>query len=90
MAAHRRYRDMRGSAALEPLHAVVPLRGLVTGKARLGEAIDAEEREELLLGMLRRTLGILGEWAPLRMTHVVTADSTAREVAAGARGNGGR
>jgi 2-phospho-L-lactate/phosphoenolpyruvate guanylyltransferase len=72
---------MRGSAALEPLHAVVPLRGLVTGKARLGEAIDAEEREELLLGMLRRTLGILGEWAPLRMTHVVTADSTAREVA---------
>jgi 2-phospho-L-lactate guanylyltransferase len=67
---------------LAPLHAVVPLRGLVTGKARLGEAIDAEERPQLVLGLLRRTLRILGDWAPLTTTHVVTSDPTARRVAA--------
>jgi 2-phospho-L-lactate guanylyltransferase len=72
----------RGSAALAPLHAVVPLRGLVTGKARLGEAIDAEERAQLVLGLLRRTLRILRDWQPLAATYVVTSDRTAQSVAA--------
>ena len=71
----------RGSAALEPLHAVVPLRGLVTGKARLGEAIDAEERAQLVLGLLRRTLRILRDWEPLSATHLVTSDPIAQRVA---------
>ena len=71
-----------GSAALAPLHAVVPLRGLVTGKARLGEAIDAEERAQLVLGLLRRTLRILRDWQPLTATYVVTSDRTAQRVAA--------
>jgi 2-phospho-L-lactate guanylyltransferase len=81
MARRRTSSDGRGTAALEPLHAVVPLRGLVTGKARLGEAIDAEERAQLVLGLLRRTLSILRDWTPLAATHVVTSDRTAQSVA---------
>ena len=49
---------------LDPLHAVVPLRTLAGGKARLGEALDAEEREELVLGMLTQTLSLLSAWTP--------------------------
>ncbi len=59
----------------------MPLRGLVTGKQRLGEAIDAEERAQLVLGLLRRTLRILRDWEPLTATHVVTSDPIARSVA---------
>jgi 2-phospho-L-lactate/phosphoenolpyruvate guanylyltransferase len=52
----------------------VPLRSVAGGKARLGEALDAEEREVLILGMLERTLGVLGGWTPCTRTHVVTQD----------------
>jgi 2-phospho-L-lactate/phosphoenolpyruvate guanylyltransferase len=72
-------RDMRedGPArALEPLHAVVPVRTLSGSKARLGLALDAEEREELVLGLLRRTLAVLGAWAPARTVHLVSPDAT--------------
>ena len=47
---------------LEPLHVVLPLRTLSGGKARLGGALDAEEREALILGHARRTLGVLLAW----------------------------
>ena len=46
----------RSDAGLDRVDVVVPLRTLAGGKARLGGALDAEEREELVLGMLRRTL----------------------------------
>jgi 2-phospho-L-lactate guanylyltransferase len=60
----------------------VPLRSVAGGKARLGEALDAEEREALILGMLRRTLDVLGAWTPCTRTHVVTQDlRVAREIA---------
>jgi len=61
---------------LEPLHAVVPLRTLAGGKARLGGALDAEEREELVLGMLTQTLSLLSVWTPCVRVHVVTPDPT--------------
>ena len=61
---------------LEPLHAIVPLRTLAGGKARLGEALDAEEREELVLGMLTQTLSLLSSWTPCVRVHVVTPDPT--------------
>jgi 2-phospho-L-lactate guanylyltransferase len=64
------------STALAPLHAIVPLRTLAGGKARLGEALDAEEREALQLGMLRRTLNILAGWPPCERVHVVSPDPT--------------
>jgi 2-phospho-L-lactate/phosphoenolpyruvate guanylyltransferase len=69
--------DQAGRARLDSLHALVPIRSLAGGKSRLGGAIDAEEREELLLGMLRRTLELVLEWPPCRTVHVVSADPRA-------------
>jgi 2-phospho-L-lactate/phosphoenolpyruvate guanylyltransferase len=63
------------STAFAPLHAIVPLRTLAGGKARLGGALDAEEREELVLGMLRRTLAVLADWPPATRIIVVSPDA---------------
>ena len=60
--------------ALEPIHVVLPMRTMSGGKARLGEALDAEEREELVLGMLLHTLKVLGEWPVCGRIHVVSPD----------------
>ena len=60
--------------ALEPLHVVLPMRTVSGGKARLGEVLDAEEREELVLGMLLHTLSVLGEWPAGRHIHLVSPD----------------
>ncbi|MBA3435495.1 MAG: 2-phospho-L-lactate guanylyltransferase [Chloroflexi bacterium] len=65
---------MTGAADLHRLHVVVPLRSLASGKARLGGSIDAEERETLLRGMLRRTLGVLAAWPASRAIHLVSTD----------------
>lgn len=56
------------------LHVVVPVRSLASGKARLGGTIDAEERETLIRGMLRRTLALLSDWPACRAIHLVSAD----------------
>ncbi len=61
-------------AALAPLHVLIPLRSLAGGKARLGGALDAEEREELILGMLRRTLELVAAWPGAARVHVVSPD----------------
>ena len=60
--------------ALEPIHIVLPMRTVSGGKARLGGALDAEEREELVLGMLQHTLTVLGEWQACRRIHIVSPD----------------
>jgi 2-phospho-L-lactate guanylyltransferase len=44
-------------------------------------ALDAEEREILVLGMLARALRVLAEWKPLRVLHLVSADDDLRAVA---------
>ena len=67
--------------SLDRVDVVVPLRSLAGGKARLGGALDAEEREELLLGMLRRTLLILSGWPPAERVHVVSTDPRVMNVA---------
>jgi 2-phospho-L-lactate guanylyltransferase len=59
---------------LEPIHVVLPMRTVSGGKARLGGALDAEEREELVLGMLLHTLAVLGEWQVCRRIHLVSPD----------------
>jgi len=59
---------------LEPIHIVLPMRSVSSGKARLGGALDAEEREELVLGMLLHTLAVLGEWQVCRRIHLVSPD----------------
>lgn len=63
-----------GSTALSPLHVVLPMRTVSGGKARLGGALDAEEREELVLGMLLNTLAVLKEWRAWQRIHVVSPD----------------
>jgi 2-phospho-L-lactate guanylyltransferase len=62
------------ATALEPIHIVLPMRTVSGGKARLGEVLDAEEREELVLGMLLHTLSVLGEWPVCRRIHLVSPD----------------
>lgn len=62
------------AADLSALHVVVPLRGSSSGKSRLGEALDAEEREALVLGMLARTLDVLATWSAAQGTWIVTED----------------
>ena len=44
------------AADLSHLWALVPVRTLSGGKSRLGEPLDAEERSELVLALLRRTV----------------------------------
>lgn len=67
-------RERPHRTSIDPIHAVLPVRSVAGGKARLGEALDAEERETLILGMLARTLGVLGAWPPCARLHVVTQD----------------
>jgi 2-phospho-L-lactate/phosphoenolpyruvate guanylyltransferase len=62
------------SPVLDPVHVVLPMRSVSGGKARLGGALDAEEREELVLGMLLHTLAVLGEWPACRRIHLVSPD----------------
>ncbi len=62
-------------ARLSRVHAIVPIRTRHEAKSRLGIALDAEEREILVLGLLVNTLRTLAAWKPLRTLHVVAADS---------------
>lgn len=68
------------TADLGNLHVVVPVRGSGEGKSRLGEALDAEERTALVVGMLVETLGVLAAWQPAHAVHVVTSDQRVRSV----------
>jgi 2-phospho-L-lactate/phosphoenolpyruvate guanylyltransferase len=61
-------------ADLSRLHAVVPVRSIAGGKARLGETLDPEERESLISGLLRHELRVLRDWPRCRQVHVVSRD----------------
>lgn len=63
--------------------AIVPLRGLATAKTRLGPALDATERLELVISMARRTLGATRDSRRLAGTLLVTADPAAADLARG-------
>jgi 2-phospho-L-lactate/phosphoenolpyruvate guanylyltransferase len=67
-------------ADLSRLHAVVPVRGSGVGKSRLGEALDAEERLALVVGMMVQTLTALAAWPACQAVHVVTADPLVRRL----------
>jgi 2-phospho-L-lactate guanylyltransferase len=58
---------------LTPLHALLPFRSRETAKSRLGIALDAEERDVLVLGMLANTVGALTAWPALDAVHVIVA-----------------
>ena len=68
-------------ADLSRLHVVVPLRGIESGKSRLGQALDAEERETLVLGLLGRTLDVLAAWPQTERVYLVTGDAATADLA---------
>ena len=61
--------------------AIVPLRGLETAKTRLGTALDAEERLELVIAMASRTLTATRDASSIAGTVLVTADPAAAHLA---------
>lgn len=71
-------------ADLSRLHVVVPLRSLEGGKSRLGAALDAEEREELIVGMLRHLLDTIAAWGGAAEVLVVSPDPVLLSIAASA------
>jgi 2-phospho-L-lactate guanylyltransferase len=77
----------RARADLSRLHVVVPVRTVEGGKSRLGAALDAEEREELVVGMLRHALAVVLAWPAAADVLVVSLDRSLLSVAtsAGAR-----
>jgi 2-phospho-L-lactate guanylyltransferase len=64
------------SSTLPRLHAIVPVRSIGDGKARLGLALDAEERAAIVVGLLRRTLEVIVQVPAIAAVNVVSADPT--------------
>jgi 2-phospho-L-lactate guanylyltransferase len=63
--------------------AIVPVRALEGAKSRLGAALDAEERRDLVVALLRRTLTALGEVRNVERTVVVSSDEEVLDIARG-------
>ena len=61
--------------------ALVPIRGLETAKTRLGGDLDAEERRDLVVDLLRRTLVATRDARRVAGTIVVTMDPAAAGIA---------
>ncbi|MFI5262325.1 MAG: 2-phospho-L-lactate guanylyltransferase [Candidatus Limnocylindrales bacterium] len=79
--ARRNERPGRPRADLTRLHVVIPVRTLAGGKARLGEALDAEERQGLIAGMLRDELAVVMRWGAAAAVHVVSPDPDVAPIA---------
>jgi 2-phospho-L-lactate/phosphoenolpyruvate guanylyltransferase len=61
--------------------ALVPIRGLETAKTRLGGGLDAEERRDLVVDLLERTLVATRDARRVAGTIVVTMDPAAAGIA---------
>jgi 2-phospho-L-lactate guanylyltransferase len=61
-------------AGSSPTFAVVPVRALEGAKSRLGAALDAEERRDLVVSLLRRTLAAAADARRIDRTIVVSSD----------------
>ena len=68
-------------ADLSRTWALVPIRGLETAKTRLGGDLDAEERRDLVVDLLRRTLRATRDARRMAGTIVVTMDPAAAGIA---------
>ena len=68
-------------ADLSRTWALVPIRGLETAKTRLGGDLDAEERRDLVVNLLRRTLVATRDARRISGTIVVTMDPAAAGLA---------
>lgn len=69
-------------ADLSRVLCLVPVRTLEGAKARLGEALDAEERRSLTERLLRRTVGAAAAVPGIALVAVVSPDPAALGVAA--------
>jgi 2-phospho-L-lactate guanylyltransferase len=71
----------------ERIVAVIPVGELERAKSRLGEVLDAEERRDLVIALLQRTLAATGGTPRIAETLVVTPDDEVASIArvAGAR-----
>ena len=74
-------RPVTGSSGLDRVVALVPVRGLEGAKARLGEALDAEERRALVERLLARTIEAAAETAGVAVVGVVSRDAATLELA---------
>lgn len=70
-----------GGADLARTWALVPIRGLESAKTRLGGDLDAEERRDLVVDLLRRTLRATRDARRIAGTIVVTMDPAAAGIA---------
>jgi 2-phospho-L-lactate guanylyltransferase len=73
--------DRPAHADLTSTWALVPIRGLETSKTRLGEGLDPEERLDLVVALLRRTLVATRDAERVAGTIVVTRDAAAAGLA---------
>lgn len=73
--------DAAARADLSRTWALVPIRGLETAKTRLGGNLDAEERRDLVVELLRRTLVATRDARLVAGTIVVTMDPEAAGIA---------
>jgi 2-phospho-L-lactate guanylyltransferase len=73
--------DPAPRADLSRTWALVPIRGLETAKTRLGGDLDAEERRDLVVDLLRRTLVATRDARLVAGTIVVTMDPEAAGMA---------
>lgn len=76
--------DDRATADLSRLTAVVPLGTLEGAKSRLGDRLDAEERQQLVLELLDRTVRAAGGASSVGSVVVVSPDPLALRVASAA------
>jgi 2-phospho-L-lactate guanylyltransferase len=70
-------------ADLSHVVAVVPVRSLTGAKSRLGEPLDPEERADLVMALMRRTVGAALAARGLRGVEVVSRDPDLLKVARG-------
>lgn len=70
-----------GRRAAGRLIALVPVRSIDGAKSRLADVLDAEERHDLVVRMLERTIRAATGSARIAATIVVSADPLAREIA---------
>jgi len=73
-----------GRAELRRIVAIVPVRALEGAKSRLGDRLDPEERQALVLALLDRTIRAAEEVAGLETVVVVSQDPTVLRAASSA------
>jgi 2-phospho-L-lactate guanylyltransferase len=68
-------------ADLRRLVAIIPVRALEGAKSRLGGSLDAEERQDLVRLLLRRTIRAAGQVPEIKSVLVVSPDPAILELA---------